>query len=661
MDDWKVKVQPCEKVFVPSFIRLFVMTRILKHCNVSVEHIKQMETTIQDLKQQQIAHSILTRLINDGIKKYMEKWFNEKEQRQVIEIIFNTIILKKFEKEYKSIVNHNNKTNDINSSNCKSQYYQRLVFNTDDLMYLIFQFVELSQQFSGDLINCSLVNSDWLYQSWNPNSIYYLCLDSLINNTVRMTKRPKSEQSTEMKDVDRILASKWQRVVNVKSVLVRLALYGFKEIEELKLQYFFTKISMLRSIVKIDLFIDIYHISLLKPLVYCNKENIEKYSVIITSGTEQIKPTPLELINGKDILIRDMLYYVMWSNRCKTLKLKLDRIDENWIKYVIDNCDCSGVETFLIEDISFSESLNPDTKSTQMLFNKFSQKFTNLQSLKIAECQLRKNMCLVLLLRCLSGIIKKNKTVVELKVNSGFPDCDKLVKMIQDTEIAICGLNVLIDIEKSIDCCLIPIVLNNSKLEYLKMSILIYRMGYYGDAAQQSILHLLSKMQGNDNESSEKAKLSLSSLKMIEIREDYPNARIHTINKILMLKLMKKDTLYTRMSFDFCGDHSSVFQTSFKKMCQIVASLLTSQYPIPFELNISIRAMEKSHFEKTYYPIFEQCLNQNVIKNIKAPIIKSKYYKVLPKPVICFKYDGQGSGKMLFQVTHVTKNFEYAA
>ena len=62
----------------------------------------------------------------------MRKWFNEKEQTQSIEVILDTII-------YKYKTNHN--------VGHKSQYYQRLVFNTDDLMSLIFQFVQLSEYY----------------------------------------------------------------------------------------------------------------------------------------------------------------------------------------------------------------------------------------------------------------------------------------------------------------------------------------------------------------------------------------------------------------------------------------------------------------------------------------------------------------------------------
>ena len=223
MDDSSIYVQPPQKMIVPSFIRLFVMSRILKHRNVSVDQIQQMVKVIKDSTKQQIAQDILTRLINDGIQKYMKKWFNEKEQAQVIEIIFNQIISKHFEKEYQHIMTY--ACSDHDNNNRKSQHcnYQRLVFNSDDLMCLIFQFVELEEGFTGDLINCSLVNSHWLYQSWNPNSIYHLRLDTLMKNTIKMTRNMKRNLS-RVSDWDRIgtLSSKWQRVATVKSVRIEI-------------------------------------------------------------------------------------------------------------------------------------------------------------------------------------------------------------------------------------------------------------------------------------------------------------------------------------------------------------------------------------------------------------------------------------------------------
>ena len=111
--------------------------------------------------------------------------------------------------------------------------------------------------------------------------------------------------------------------------------------------------------------------------------------------------------------------------------------------------------------------MDSEIQLTQLLLNKFCQKFQNLQRLviNVKNDENEENPCLILLLRCLSGIIKKNNTMMKLQLSSSFNDIDKLAKMIQDTGIEIHGLDILIQDAVSIDC-LKPIVLNNSKLEY---------------------------------------------------------------------------------------------------------------------------------------------------------------------------------------------------
>ena len=684
MDDWTINVPSPEKVTVPSFIRLFVMTRILKHCIVGVDQIKQMVTVIKDSKQEQLAQDILTRLINDGIKKYMEKWFNEKEQIQVIEIIFNSIILKQFEKEYQTIMTYNINGNLKNKC---GQYYQTLVFNNDDIMSLIFQFVELKKGFTGDLINCSFVNSHWLYQSWNPNSIYDLCLNTLINNTIKMTcnmtpvksvsnnwdpeksSNDDHDQKVGGKDLDRILSSKWQRVCNVKSV--HIGLYDSEEVSQFQWRYLLEKASLLRSIVDITLDVYVTYIALLKSLLYYNKKNIERYYVDIdgidgieTSIANQLKLKPVELIKVQHISMSTLYYYVLWSRRCKTLQLYVQGIDENWMTCVIDNCDCSGVETLTLNDISFSSSLNPETKPCQLLFKKFAQKFNNLQSLDLTLRHVKNNLCLILLLRYLSHIIKQNSTMVALDLDSSAIDCDKLGKMIQDTRIEIYHLKVLISDEESTSTAfdgLKPIVLNNAKLEYLQMVNLILRE----DFVERKILDLLLTLENetstskfkasssNDELTQEEEKSPLSSLKMIHIVDDDSDTSINTIDQILKLQFIQKHKLYMQMEFEINATHSKMFQESFKALCQTTASLLMSQQnPIKLDIKIVINDLKISDLEKIYYPIFEQYLNQDVANNCNVPIV-NKYCNVLPEPVISLTFELNDDAEMRFQVCNV--------
>ena len=665
MQDWSMNVQPPDKVVVPSFIRLFMFARILKQCNVSVDQIKQMVTTIHDLKQQQVACDILTRLRNNGIKKYMAKWFNEKEQMKVIEVIFSRIILTQFEKEYHAIITYKAKNGtDTRSGAGKSQYYQTLVFNTHDLMCFIFQFMSIWQNFIGDLINCGLVNSNWLYQSWNPNSLYHLTLHQLMTNTAALMRNKKAYTKHKSKKsyYDRILSSKWQRIVNVKSV--RIVLYQSDKFNKLQLEYLLEKMCMLRSVVDIALFLHHNYIALLKQLVYYNKEKIGKYFVRIRDTQAQNMLKPLELANGKDIFVSTMYYNIMWSHRCQILRLNISKINENWIKYVIENCDCSGIHTIILENISFCSLLNPDLKSIQFLFNKFAQKFENLQNLTLKHDSTKTNKIaivnVVLLLRCLSCIIKKNNTHVSLYLFLSFGDCDKLGKMIHDTGIKIAQLalrRIKVSEESFTIDCLKPVIINNQQLEYLRIE------GWVSDerAAQTWILDLLLTME------KEEEKSHLSSLKMINIYDNAADTSINTINQILSLKLIKKHHLYIKLNVCLTARHSRVLQESFKTLCQNVASLLISQ-EIAIEFDIGIDEIAKTHFDKTYYPMFEQYFNQDKLgkEHSKAPIV-NEYCNPLAKPLISLEFyeddeygdDVDFDGDMRFKVYNAKRNFEY--
>ena len=191
---------------VPSFIRLFVVRRLF--CNMSryndnyvaytteegIEYLINKYLPHESSNHKSHAGNILLRLKKYGIKFYMSQFYNEKTDSILIEKIFENIILKKFAKEYSKIItftanyidhddnwiyrisrmlmNHNQIDHDHDR-----YYFQNLVFNTNDLMTNIFEYLQYQHYFKpmfiGDLNNCSLVNSYWLYHSFNINSIYH--------------------------------------------------------------------------------------------------------------------------------------------------------------------------------------------------------------------------------------------------------------------------------------------------------------------------------------------------------------------------------------------------------------------------------------------------------------------------------------------------------
>ena len=84
-------------------------------------------------------NKILSPLMNHGIKRYMRFCYTEKESSSLIEIIFDDIILTKLTNEYQNVINYQNMQNNSNMSD--NSYYVSLVFNTNDLMHSIFEYI----------------------------------------------------------------------------------------------------------------------------------------------------------------------------------------------------------------------------------------------------------------------------------------------------------------------------------------------------------------------------------------------------------------------------------------------------------------------------------------------------------------------------------------
>ena len=180
-DDWKVAFDHVATFNVPGFIRLFVINRIIaayltrtnwqaRNSNDTL-HSLVAEFELKDTQSSKIAYKILLLLSKNGINKYMKKFYKEKEQAAVIELIFEKIILTKFGKEYQQLTtyytnhNSNDKFNEPYCCQCK-------VFNNDDLMCLIFDHLTFKRGFIGQLYDCSLVHTCWLYHVWNTRLIY---------------------------------------------------------------------------------------------------------------------------------------------------------------------------------------------------------------------------------------------------------------------------------------------------------------------------------------------------------------------------------------------------------------------------------------------------------------------------------------------------------
>ena len=186
------------RIEVPSFIRLFIIKRIVDHgifMNMA-ELGRLLQSSFKNkTKTVSEARKILEQLVQDGIKKYMAKWYEE-SQIPIIERVFNKLIMQRFMKEYHDVATY---VGGCNTTEKKTKMqHQILVFNINDLMCNIFQHLHYGRYFNGDLFSCSLVCSVWLYHVWNLNSLYCVDISELIKGKLH--------------------ARTWQRLHNAKFI-----------------------------------------------------------------------------------------------------------------------------------------------------------------------------------------------------------------------------------------------------------------------------------------------------------------------------------------------------------------------------------------------------------------------------------------------------------
>ena len=401
--DWSVDVTAPPKLVVPSFIRLFVIRRILgnyideKDEKVDIgRKIYGMVKTLKDDRERRLSFNILNKLWKDGLDVYICVWYQEKQQATVIEMIFNDIILVKFGKEYEEITRYLSNS-DSSDSGDGSDYNQCLVFNTNDLMYLIFQFLNF---WDDKLYNCSLVNSHWLCQIWNSNSLSCVDLTYLIKQTMRF-RLGNENMCTRM----------WQRIVSVKHIKFSLTpSYKDSEHGSRNNMLLLNRLSMLANIERIECRLSTDGIGVLKTLMQtcCNK--IDTFIVDLSTDGGYSYPLytkyhntlpPLKLIYANFIDINNLYFYIIWSHICKTLILKLKstrmKIVKSWCQHVIDKCDSSGIKSLTLDRIEFEDFISEDcedsltttsttkedTSGGKLLLLKLAQQFKNVEDLKL--------------------------------------------------------------------------------------------------------------------------------------------------------------------------------------------------------------------------------------------------------------------------------------
>ena len=450
-DDWEINHNDTNinyNLKVPSFIRLFVIHRTLcKYINYDdtkrkedthapsksksffeqVEHF--FKGTPEDPKQiliddlisvfndhanpeiKSIAKLILERLLNDGIKQYMQKWYNEEKQANIIEMIFHEIILKKF----RTTIKYNQvlviaQTDDKNND----RYYHNLVFNSSDLMTSIFEYLEWGRNFDDDLFCCSLVNSGWLYHSWNVNSVYYVDLTTLLSKQLACARNIYEDNITRL----------WQRLVRAKSVYIFLEKDYIPNfvLSDVTLKLLLNRLGVLKNIQKLNLTVMIPTTRtdlILRTIMSISKDRIKHCDTTVKPFTTQwvsridISPqlSPLMLPNVKSIIIRDSYFYHIWSNKCEKITLQLhdNKITKDCCQFWIDHCDCSNVKTLELNNTRFDIN-------NKSLLKHLACKFINLKNLNLVFLNGDFDSNVMIFWYFLKPIILENNVQVQLNL-----------------------------------------------------------------------------------------------------------------------------------------------------------------------------------------------------------------------------------------------------
>ena len=570
-DDWRVNDNDNMNennicIETPSFIRLFVIRRIIdkyiknnkdKKKKTKEEIIKEMANGFEDDKNiESLVINIVTRLINDGIKKYMEEYYDEKQQSNIIEDIFCKIILEKFKEEYNEMIKYG-----INNQLINDNYYQNLLFNSSDLMTHIFQYLEWGWQFNRDLYSCSLVSSHWLYHVLNVNSVYHVAFYKLDGGNI---------DNVNNKKCTRI----WQRLYNAKSIEI---IFDVRDSKEALTTV--NKLPMFRKIEKVDVDVSTTDINecilaLIAIMSRC-KDRIKYCRIKIDcfDSPDLMAPSPLRLPKAQHVEICDSLFYRMWTNECTKLTLNsLYDISKDWCKFVIANCDCSNITRLTLDSVTFHDDDHDDHGEYKVILKQLALKFYNLKTLEIqATDKVDDNV--LLFWQLLKAIISKNKGKVKLTVN--FLDTENdyslLSQRMNEKNLKIDKLIIHVNDNNVNEAIEFIQERDNRGLKHLEIPNTI------SDRYTKKLLH--------DHE------LKYKSITTFELKHN----NIKFVNPLLEWKMISEKQMF--VIIDVYGYHRDYHDgdevlSLFKQLCENIYQLLVQQ--IAFDIKIEFKQVEDS-------------------------------------------------------------------
>ena len=646
-----------DKISVSSFIRVIVIRRILVNDMPhdigdkakADEYIKDLMTKMKDLNDsmQSATHKTLSHLLNGSISNYLNAWNEQDDIPKTLETIFNKLILTQFIAQYQNITtyktkdNHNENNNNNNHNNNK-YYYQDLVFNMKDLMRIVFAFLDYDDTLQGDLLNCSVVCSHWLYHVYNRPLYAIGAFDKLVEDT--------AIYDVEKNDGDSGMIRMWQRLGKLKSVG-----FYFNEKEAAPNQLLLNKLSNLHNIEKLYGRCMTKHLGIFETIVSQSKEKLEQFSFRIKLRPEKENVlSPIILPNVKNLRISCLYFYIIWSNKCEKLELHWAKIiGQKWCDFVIKNCDCSNIKSLSISWENFVKKDFINNKEGEKLLKQLAEQFVNVKDFSIEiydECE----QVLLLFCKYLKSIIEKNNVRIKLSFDDMFnsPDeFDKLIETIKEINIG----NKIYKIDFNMD--------GGSK----KMGAMFDRVQQLSKLSMSSLEWMsithwrsISLDSGIKLIVDEMNELEFESLKVFEyFGFQTDDSTMETVNEILGIPFEKwsKNKLYVIANFSPNYQDDEDESLLFHQFCQKVFDLMI-KHEIAINITLQLYKMADESKYQEYYNIYLSYFKEKeILKNYKSPQC-CQYCVPLVSPKISSKWDNeQNLGEFVVQSAIKNKSF----
>ena len=363
---------------VLNFVRLFILHRILKQFITKIEPLPLDDLNCGNKDQKSKASKIVSSLQKYGIKIYMTDHYNEAYDSQIIDLIFDKIIFQHFETQYHQIISCNNSENFL----CK---LIDKVFNTKVLMCLIFEFAFES---TNDINNISLVCSHWFYHAFDTQSYRFF------QGITKFGDQEKNKYSLAIITLMKIVsfnptAHPFHRLETLKSQMQRLRntqrlTFCATDVNKIAItQKFLSYMSVFTNIEKLDVILFGWTPYAILDPPYTYQDQLKALQIIMVQCKNKIKELKialysigkppddsqlpvLKLNNLERLCVDERFFPVVFSNKLESLtiggliEVKKCTLSKEWIKFIIDNCDCTNIKNIKIINVEFDKSVFDD-------------------------------------------------------------------------------------------------------------------------------------------------------------------------------------------------------------------------------------------------------------------------------------------------------------